>query len=34
MSIMAQQRLHELADIKDELAERDWFFGTSGNLAI
>ncbi|MDR4886924.1 methylthioribulose 1-phosphate dehydratase [Fredinandcohnia sp. QZ13] len=24
----------ELADIKDELANRDWFMGTSGNLAI
>jgi methylthioribulose-1-phosphate dehydratase len=24
----------ELADIKDELAERDWFRGTSGNLSI
>lgn len=24
----------ELADIKDELAARDWFPGTSGNLAI
>ncbi|THE09681.1 methylthioribulose 1-phosphate dehydratase [Bacillus timonensis] len=24
----------ELADIKDELASRDWFMGTSGNLAI
>lgn len=27
-------RLHELAEIKEELAERDWFMGTSGNLAI
>ncbi|TYR79806.1 methylthioribulose 1-phosphate dehydratase [Priestia megaterium] len=34
MSILAQQRLHELADVKDELAARDWFFGTSGNLSI
>ncbi|MFT4412365.1 methylthioribulose 1-phosphate dehydratase [Fredinandcohnia humi] len=25
---------YELADIKDELASRDWFMGTSGNLAI
>ncbi|MGA5688019.1 methylthioribulose 1-phosphate dehydratase [Cytobacillus pseudoceanisediminis] len=25
---------NELADIKEELAERDWFMGTSGNLAI
>ena len=24
----------ELADIKAELAERDWFMGTSGNLSI
>jgi len=24
----------ELADIKEELAKRDWFFGTSGNLSI
>ncbi|MBD8014372.1 methylthioribulose 1-phosphate dehydratase [Microbacterium sp. APC 3898] len=24
----------ELADVKDELAIRDWFMGTSGNLAI
>lgn len=24
----------ELADIKDELSARDWFFGTSGNLSI
>lgn len=29
-----QQRWEELADIKDELATRDWFMGTSGNLAI
>ncbi len=29
-----KERWHELADIKDELAERDWFMGTSGNLAI
>ncbi|MGG3572320.1 methylthioribulose 1-phosphate dehydratase [Bacillus gobiensis] len=27
-------RHHELAEIKEELAERDWFMGTSGNLAI
>lgn len=32
MSITA--RWLELADIKDELAARDWFPGTSGNLAI
>ncbi|KMJ58255.1 methylthioribulose-1-phosphate dehydratase [Bacillus sp. LL01] len=24
----------ELSDVKEELAERDWFFGTSGNLSI
>ena len=29
-----QERWGELADIKDELAARDWFPGTSGNLAI
>ena len=29
-----QERWLELADIKDELAARDWFPGTSGNLAI
>lgn len=29
-----QERWQELADIKDELALRDWFMGTSGNLAI
>jgi methylthioribulose-1-phosphate dehydratase len=33
MSILAK-RWRELADIKDELAARDWFPGTSGNLAI
>ena len=32
MSLAA--RWLELADIKDELATRDWFPGTSGNLAI
>lgn len=32
MSVTA--RWLELADIKDELAARDWFPGTSGNLAI
>ncbi|UTT43256.1 methylthioribulose 1-phosphate dehydratase [Exiguobacterium aurantiacum] len=32
MSLAA--RWLELADIKDELAARDWFPGTSGNLAI
>jgi methylthioribulose-1-phosphate dehydratase len=29
-----QERWNELADIKDELAARDWFPGTSGNLSI
>lgn len=29
-----KERWIELADIKDELATRDWFPGTSGNLAI
>lgn len=29
-----QSKWEELADIKDELASRDWFMGTSGNLAI
>ncbi|WP_391205898.1 methylthioribulose 1-phosphate dehydratase [Psychrobacillus sp. L4] len=29
-----QTKWEELADIKDELAARDWFMGTSGNLAI
>ncbi|MFJ8064337.1 methylthioribulose 1-phosphate dehydratase [Psychrobacillus sp. NPDC096426] len=29
-----QNKWEELADIKDELAARDWFMGTSGNLAI
>ncbi|RAL26879.1 methylthioribulose 1-phosphate dehydratase [Thermoflavimicrobium daqui] len=33
MSVL-EQRWNELADIKDELAERDWFLGTSGNLSI
>jgi methylthioribulose-1-phosphate dehydratase len=31
---MLNEKWLELADIKDELAERDWFMGTSGNLAI
>lgn len=29
-----QQRWNELADVKDELASRNWFPGTSGNLSI
>lgn len=28
------EKWNELADIKDELAERDWFPATSGNLSI
>lgn len=28
------EKWRELADIKDELAIRDWFMGTSGNLSI
>ncbi|MHC0038647.1 methylthioribulose 1-phosphate dehydratase [Pseudoneobacillus sp. C159] len=31
---MLNEKWKELADVKDELAERDWFMGTSGNLAI
>lgn len=31
---MLQDKWIELADVKDELSERDWFMGTSGNLAI
>src|SRR3954452_11273338 len=31
---MLKERWTELADVKDELSERDWFMGTSGNLAI
>jgi methylthioribulose-1-phosphate dehydratase len=31
---MLKDRWNELADVKDELAQRDWFMGTSGNLAI
>jgi methylthioribulose-1-phosphate dehydratase len=33
MSLLTE-RWEELADVKDELAVRDWFMGTSGNLAI
>ena len=33
MSLL-QTRWNELAEVKRELAERDWFFGTSGNLSI
>ncbi|MEW8972235.1 MAG: class II aldolase/adducin family protein, partial [Mesobacillus sp.] len=29
-----ESKWEELADVKAELAERDWFMGTSGNLAI
>lgn len=31
---LREKRQQELADVKRELAERDWFPGTSGNLAI
>lgn len=31
---LAAKRWHELADVKDELSQRDWFPGTSGNLSI
>lgn len=31
---MLNKKWNELADVKEELAERDWFMGTSGNLAI
>ncbi|WP_342430401.1 methylthioribulose 1-phosphate dehydratase [Neobacillus sp. FSL H8-0543] len=31
---MVTEKWRELADVKDELAQRDWFMGTSGNLAI
>lgn len=29
-----EEKWNELADVKDELSVRDWFMGTSGNLAI
>lgn len=29
-----EQKWQQLADVKDELAARDWFMGTSGNLSI
>jgi methylthioribulose-1-phosphate dehydratase len=31
---MYTEKWDELADIKDELAVRDWFMGTSGNLSM
>ncbi|CAM3682761.1 methylthioribulose 1-phosphate dehydratase [Mesobacillus zeae] len=31
---LREQKWKELAEVKQELAERDWFMGTSGNLAI
>jgi methylthioribulose-1-phosphate dehydratase len=31
---MVTEKWRELADVKEELAQRDWFMGTSGNLAI
>ncbi|TLS38306.1 methylthioribulose 1-phosphate dehydratase [Pseudalkalibacillus caeni] len=33
MSVI-KERWEQLADVKDELAARDWFPGTSGNLSI
>ncbi|QKS69880.1 methylthioribulose 1-phosphate dehydratase [Paenalkalicoccus suaedae] len=33
-AVDVSQRWDELAAVKDELAERDWFPGTSGNLSI
>ncbi|MFB6465691.1 methylthioribulose 1-phosphate dehydratase [Cytobacillus sp. Hz8] len=33
MSVI-EEKWSELADVKEELAARDWFFGTSGNLSI
>jgi methylthioribulose-1-phosphate dehydratase len=33
MSLLLK-KWEELADVKDELAKRDWFFATSGNLSI
>ncbi|KIL19173.1 MULTISPECIES: methylthioribulose 1-phosphate dehydratase [Bacillus] len=34
MADAKSKRWQELADVKRELAKRDWFFGTSGNLSI
>lgn len=34
MRTIMEQRWRELAEVKRELAERDWFPATSGNLAI
>ncbi|MCY7538521.1 methylthioribulose 1-phosphate dehydratase [Bacillus pumilus] len=34
MADAKSKRWQELADIKRELAQRDWFYGTSGNLSI
>ena len=31
---MSEQKRQELAEVKKELAERDWFPATSGNLSI
>lgn len=31
---IVEEKWNELADVKDVLAARDWFMGTSGNLAI
>ncbi|MGG1962898.1 methylthioribulose 1-phosphate dehydratase [Bacillus pumilus] len=34
MADAKNKRWQELADVKRELAQRDWFYGTSGNLSI
>ncbi|MFJ5963654.1 methylthioribulose 1-phosphate dehydratase [Bacillus sp. NPDC093026] len=34
MADAKSKRWQELADVKRELAARDWFYGTSGNLSI
>lgn len=34
MADAKSKRWQELADVKRELAQRDWFYGTSGNLSI
>ncbi|OLP63029.1 Methylthioribulose-1-phosphate dehydratase [Bacillus pumilus] len=34
MGDIKSKRWQELADVKRELAQRDWFYGTSGNLSI
>ncbi|MCY9219083.1 class II aldolase/adducin family protein, partial [Bacillus haynesii] len=32
--MVSEQKRQELAEVKKELAERDWFPATSGNLSI